>query len=100
MRRDIGRSPSDPAGYWGMWRRHLATNPDLVHMAMTTTTTPSGQAYVFRSVYRRDGYEYVETMYGLLSGTTEYRLVFDVAAGRSPQYEDVFDDIVQTLNIS
>jgi hypothetical protein len=100
MRRDIGRSPSDAAGYWGMWRRYLATNPDLVHMAMTTTTTPSGQAYVFRSVYRRDGYEYVEIMYGLLSGTTEYRLIFDVAADRSSQYEGVFDDIVQTLSIS
>jgi hypothetical protein len=69
-------------------------------MAMTTTTTPSGQAYVFRSVYRRDGYEYVEMMYGLLSGTTEYRLVFDVAADRSGQSENVFDDIVHTLSIS
>jgi hypothetical protein len=100
MRKDLGRSPSDAARYWGMWRRYLATTPDLVHVAMTTTTLPSGQAYVFRSVYRRDGAEHVETMYGLLSGTTEYRLVFVVGAGRSGQYEDVFDDIVHTLSIS
>jgi hypothetical protein len=100
MRRDIGRSPSDPGRYWGMWRRYLATTPDLVDVTMTTTALPSGQAYVFRSVYRRDGADHVETTYGLLSGTTEYRLVFVVAAGRSPQYEDVFDDIVQTLSIS
>jgi hypothetical protein len=100
MRRDIGRTPTDAGRYWGMWKRHLATSPDLVHVTMTTTTVPSGQAYVFRSVYRRDGAEYVEMMYGLVSGTTEYRLVFVVAADRSPQYEGVFDDIVQTLSIS
>jgi hypothetical protein len=100
MRRDIGRTPTDAGRYWGMWRRQIATTPDLVHVAMTTTTVPSGEAYVFRSVYRRDGAEYVEMMYGLLSGTTEYRLIFDVAADRSSQYEGVFDDIVQTLSIS
>jgi hypothetical protein len=100
MRRDIGRTPTDAGRYWGMWRRQIARTPDLVHVAMTTTTVPSGQAYVFRSVYRRDGAEYVEMMYGLVSGTTEYRLVFVVAADRSPQYEGVFDDIVQTLSIS
>jgi hypothetical protein len=100
MRRDIGRTPTDAGRYWGLWRRQIATTPDLVQVAMTTTTVPSGQAYVFRSVYRRDGTEYVEMMYGLLSGTTEYRLIFDVAADRLSQYEDLFDDIVHTLSIS
>jgi hypothetical protein len=100
MRRDIGRTPTDAGRYWGLWRRQIATTPDLVHVTMTTTTVPSGEAYVFRSVYRRDGAEYVEMMYGLVSGTTEYRLIFDVAADRSSQYEGVFDDIVQTLSIS
>jgi hypothetical protein len=98
IKSDIGRTPSDATRYWNMWRRAIQTETDVVgDVTMTTMTLPAGEAHVLRSVTRVNGVDYSETMYGLLSGSTEYRLIFGVSADRSHLYEDIFSEIARTL---
>jgi hypothetical protein len=100
LKTDIGRTPSDAARYWSMWRRAIQTKPEVVgDVTMSTMTVPAGEMYVIHSVQRANGDDYTQTMYCLLRGSTEYRLIFGAAADGSIQY-DVFDEVVRTLTIS
>jgi hypothetical protein len=100
IKSDIGRTPSDAARYWSMWRRHIQTTIDVIgDVSMTKLNLPAGEAYVLRYAASEDGTEYSETMYGLLNGSAEYRLVFQVSSDRAHLYEDVFDEIADTFTL-
>ena len=100
VKSDIGRTPSDAARYWGMWRRHIQTTIEVVgDVTMRTMSLPAGEVYVVDYVTRVNGNDFSETMYGLVSGSTEYRLIFGVSSGSLSRYQDMFDEIVRSFTI-
>ncbi len=68
-------------------------------VTMRTMSLQAGEAYVLGYVTRANGDDYSETMYGLVSGSTEYRLIFDVSPDSLSRSQDVFDETVRTFTI-
>jgi hypothetical protein len=91
----------DPSTYWEYIRQQYMENYTLISEApMTQTSLPDGMAYVFAHAYEVSYGEQTETVYGLLHGTSDYRLIFAIPSPYLDEYEDVFHDIAMTFDIT
>jgi hypothetical protein len=91
----------DPSTYWEHVRLQDMEDHTLVSEApMTRTSLRDGLAYVLAHTYKVSYGEQTETVYGLLHGTSEYRIVFAIPSPYQDEYEDVFHDIALTFDIA
>lgn len=67
---------------------------------LTTTDLPDGEAHVITVVQVYDSKRVRYTRYGLLTDEKEYVLVLGVPVQHADEYEDVFQDIAMTFDIT
>ena len=81
----------DPSIYSEHIRQQYMENYTLVSEApMTQTSLRDGLAYVLAHFLEVSYGEQTETVYGLLHGTSDYRLIFAIPSPYLDEYEDVF----------
>ena len=91
----------DPSTYWENIRQQYREHYALLSEApMTQTSLRDGLAYVLEHTYEVSYGEQTETVYGLLHGTSDYRLIFAIPSPYLDEYEDVFHDIALTFDIA
>jgi hypothetical protein len=90
-----------PRSYYEELRTQVSSSPTQPRMSpLTDTELRDGRAYVFTSVFDTPRGENSETVYGLLHGTTEYRLVFIAPVRSLDEQLDEFHDIARTFDLT
>lgn len=90
-----------PRSYYEELRDQVSSAPSQPRTTpLTDTELHDGRAYVFTSVFDTTRGENSETVYGLLHGTTEYRLVFIAPVRSLDEQLDEFDDIARTFDLT
>jgi hypothetical protein len=95
------RSGSVAETYFEQQRLQIASDPAVVGVTeLREIEVSDGVLYTFTSVIRSpSGHRRTETVYGLVHGGHEYRLVFLVPLEQRDDYDSLFDDIAKSFEV-
>jgi hypothetical protein len=88
-----------PQTYWRNVLRNISGDPHTVSVQMSRTRLPAGSAFVFHVVTTRKGLTASTTMYALLHGPMDYRLIFEAPVKHAITYSSEFNDIARTFQL-
>lgn len=90
-----------PSRHYELARLIVASYPNTVgDVEMTRAKLPAGDSYLLQWVQERQvGGRRSWTMYGVLHGTSDYRLVFAVPTADVDSYRPVFQEIAATFTL-